>query len=228
MGLLGGSLEALGNFGGVDFCPLSLEIRGVTRNLSSMHSICTSPILILFVRLPPPRPDKILPKYCHQFLWRRYPGRMKSKDYVNFCSLRRGGRARPNKVYYGRCHKVIYSDFLLQKMNLGSITKLKAPVAETKCNVDKGFSLYPRAEISFREGVCPGSVHPFESNSSEKKGRALAKKFHIFIFRRTQWSITSSSTEYHQLSQDRLCSVTEHTMLLRCFLELMILSAKKG
>ena len=89
MGFLGGSLEALGIFGGVDFCPLSLEIRGVTRNLSSMHSICTSPILIILVRLPPPpppRPDKILHKYCHQFLWRRlqYPGRMKSKGYVNF------------------------------------------------------------------------------------------------------------------------------------------------
>ena len=174
-------MEALGIFGGVDFCPLSLEIRGVTRNLSSMHSICTSSILILLVRLPPPRPDKILPKYCHQFLWRRYPGRMKSKEYVNFCSLRRegggGGRVRPNKVYYGRCHKAIYSDFLLQKMNLGSITKLKAPVAETKCNVDKGFSLYPRAGISFREGVCPGSVHPFESNSPEKKGEPWPKSF---------------------------------------------------
>ena len=148
MEFLGGSLEALGNFGGVDFCPLSLEIRGVTRNLSSMHSICTSPILILLVRLPPPRPDKILPKYCHQFLWRRYPGRMKSKDYVNFCSLRTGGgggRARPNKVYYGRCHKAIYSDFLLQKMNLGSITKLKAPVAETKCKMQcrQGFLALP-------------------------------------------------------------------------------------
>ena len=142
MGFLGGSLRALGNFGGVDFCPLSLEIRGVTRNLSSMHSICTSPILILFVRLPPPRPDKILPKYCHQFLWRRYPGRMKSKDYVN-------------KVYYGRCHKVIYSDFLLQKMNLGSITKLKAPVAETKCKMQcrQGFLALPTGR-DFIPGRC--------------------------------------------------------------------------
>ena len=113
-------------------------------------------------------------------------------------------------------------------MNLGSITKLKAPVAETKCNVDKGFSLYPRAEISFREGVCPGSVHPFESNSPEKKGETWPKSF------------TFSSLEGHSdppplqvpntitlISHDRLCSVTEHAMLLRCFLEL-ILSAKKG
>ena len=88
MGFLRGSLEALGIFGGVDFCPLSLEIREVTRNLSSMHSICTSPIFILLVAHPPPppRPDKILHKYCHQFLWRRlqYPGRMKSEDNVNF------------------------------------------------------------------------------------------------------------------------------------------------
>ena len=72
MGFLGVLLEALGIFWGVEFCPLSLEIREgggvVTRNLSSMHSICTSPILILLVRLPPP--DKILHKYCHQFLWR--------------------------------------------------------------------------------------------------------------------------------------------------------------
>ena len=59
----GGSLEALGIFGGVDFCPLSLEIRGVTRNLSSMHSICTSPILIILVRLPPPLP-LALTKFC--------------------------------------------------------------------------------------------------------------------------------------------------------------------
>ena len=60
----GGSLEALGIFGGVDFCPLSLEIRGVTRNLSSMHSICTSPILIILVRLPPPPLPLALTKFC--------------------------------------------------------------------------------------------------------------------------------------------------------------------
>ena len=85
-GIFWGFVGSPRDFGGVDFCYLSLEIREVTRNLSSMHSICTSPILILLVRLPPPRPNTILHKYSHQFLWRRlqYPGRMKSKDYVNF------------------------------------------------------------------------------------------------------------------------------------------------
>ena len=154
-----GNLIRHGIFGGVDFCPLSLEIRGVTRNLSSMHSICTSPILIILVRLPPPpRPDKILHKYCHQFLWRRlqYPGRMKSKGYVNFFLGGGGGGGRgTNKVYYGRCHKAIYSDFLLQKMNLGSITKLKAPVAETKCKMQcrQGFLALPTGR-DFIPGRC--------------------------------------------------------------------------
>ena len=41
----------------------------------------------------------------------------------------------------------IYCDFRLQKMNLGPITKLKTPVAVTKYNVEKGFSVYPRAGI---------------------------------------------------------------------------------
>ena len=83
-----------------------------------------------------------------------------------------------NKVYYGRC---AYGDILLQKMNLGVITKLvklKTPIAVTKCNVDKGFSLYPRAGIFPGSGVCPGSVHPFESNSPEKKkGETWPKSF---------------------------------------------------
>ena len=53
----------------------------------------------------------------------------------------------------------IHSDFLLQKMNLGPITKLKTPVAVTKYKVDKGFSLYPR------EGIFPGRCLPRLSSS---------------------------------------------------------------
>ena len=69
---------------------------------------------------------------------------------------------------------------------------------------------------------------PLNLIAQKKKGEPWPKSF------------TFSSLEGHSdppplqvpntitlISQDRLCSVTEHAMLLRCFLEL-ILSAKKG
>ena len=71
MGFLGVLLEALGIFWGVEFCPLSLEIRGgggghqkfvlyaLNLHISHINTPCS-----------PPPPDKILHKYCHQFLWR--------------------------------------------------------------------------------------------------------------------------------------------------------------
>ena len=57
----------------------------VTRNLSSMHSICTSPISILLVRLPPPPRQNfayVLPSISLEVI-AIYPGRRKSKGYVN-------------------------------------------------------------------------------------------------------------------------------------------------
>ena len=72
MGFLGVLLEALGIFWGVEFCPLSLEIRegggghqkfvlyALNLHISHINTPCS----------PPPPPDKILHKYCHQFLWR--------------------------------------------------------------------------------------------------------------------------------------------------------------
>ena len=61
-----------------------------------------------------------------------------------------------------------------KKMNLGPITKLKTPVAVTvtKCNVDKGFSLYPRA------GIFPGRCLPrLTLIAQKKKGETWPKSF---------------------------------------------------
>ena len=160
MGFLGGFVGSPRDFWGCWFLPpvtwnsgghKKFVLYAFNLHISHINNPCSPP-----PPPPPPRPDKILHKYCHQFLWRRlqYPGRMKSKGYVNFFLGGGGGRGT-NKVYYGRCHKAIYSDFLLQKMNLGSITKLKAPVAETKCKMQcrQGFLALPTGR-DFIPGRC--------------------------------------------------------------------------
>ena len=79
----------------------------VTRNLSSMHSICTSPISILLVRLPPPRQNfaYVLPSISLEVI-AIYPGRRKSKGYVNSTfSWGGGGGALEGKqgVFWEMC-----------------------------------------------------------------------------------------------------------------------------
>ena len=80
----------------------------VTRNLSSMHSICTSPISILLVRLPPPPRQNfayVLPSISLEVI-AIYPGRRKSKGYVNSTfSWGGGGGALEGKqgVFWEMC-----------------------------------------------------------------------------------------------------------------------------
>ena len=107
-GIFGGFVGSLGIFWGVDFCPLSLEIRGVTRNLSSMHSICTSTILILLVRSPPPTKFCVsIPSISLEAI--AIPRTNEKQRLCNFYFIffwaggGGGGGGGANEVFYGRC-----------------------------------------------------------------------------------------------------------------------------